>query len=104
MKTVLSKHNWVMYRALRTAVIVTIAFYIVNQVHVPIGRWMVLSIVIVSNINYGASIKKALERVIGTIIGCAAGYLIGITILHYHFDFVYTIPLWIFLAWYLAIF
>lgn len=104
MKKVLLQNHWMIYRALRTAVLITIAYFIVNTVHLPVGRWMVLTIAIVSNINFGASVKKAIERVMGTILGCAAGYILGVTVIHYHYWFVYTFPLWIFLAWYLVIF
>lgn len=100
----LTTDRWILYRALRVATAVTLLCIYVNITHLPIGRWAVLTTVIVSNMYYGASLKKSWDRLLGTFFGCAAAYLLGVLVIQDHYNFVYTIPIFIFLTWYAIIF
>lgn len=94
---------WIYWRALRIAILCTFTLWLVNTLHIPYGRWSVFSIILVSQLNLGASIRHGWRRIQGTILGCLAGLLFGGILLQNDFNFVYTLPLWVFLTWYLSI-
>lgn len=95
--------HWIFLRALRISIICVFTFWLVRTLHIPYGEWAVLSVLVVSHLRFGASVKKGLHRILGTVTGCLAGALLGTYFIHYHFDFIDTLPIWVFLAWYLSI-
>lgn len=98
-----AENRWIYKRALKVALTCVLTLWIVKTFHFPYGEWAVLSVLIVSHLRFGLTFQKGINRIFGTIAGCVMGALVGDYIIHYHFSFIYTLPVWIFLAWYLAI-
>jgi uncharacterized membrane protein YccC len=64
--------------ALRTAIIATIALFIYKWFEIPHGYWLPFTVMIVIQPYFGATLKKALDRVLGTILGViVAGILMS---------------------------
>lgn len=62
--------------ALRTAIIATLALFIYKWFDIEYGYWLPFTVMIVIQPYFGATLKKALDRVLGTVLGViAAGFL-----------------------------
>ncbi|HEV7731910.1 MAG TPA: FUSC family protein [Candidatus Binatia bacterium] len=55
--------------AMRVVVACQAAIVLVMGLHIPYGHWAVITIFTVSQTDAGASLKKGIERVLGTILG-----------------------------------
>ncbi len=62
--------------ALRSAIAATLALFLSKWFHIDHGYWMPFSVMIVIQPYFGATYKKALDRVIGTVLGGLAGSLL----------------------------
>ncbi|MDB5226314.1 MAG: hypothetical protein JWN78_507, partial [Bacteroidota bacterium] len=64
--------------ALRVAIALSVGTFIFIYFHINHGYWIPLTILIVIQPYYGATLKKGLERVIGTVAGIVAGGVISL--------------------------
>ncbi len=64
--------------ALRSAIAATIALFIAKWFHINHGYWLPFSLMIVIQPYYGATLKKARDRVLGTVLGGVAGGLLAL--------------------------
>ncbi len=62
--------------ALRSAIAATVALFIFKWFHIDHGYWMPFSVMIVIQPYFGATFKKAIDRVVGTVLGGIAGSLL----------------------------
>ena len=62
--------------ALRSAIAATLALFIFKWFHIDHGYWLPFSVMIVIQPYFGATFKKARDRVIGTLLGGLAGSLL----------------------------
>jgi uncharacterized membrane protein YccC len=62
--------------ALRSAIAATFAMLIYKWFHIDHGYWLPFSVMIVIQPYFGATFKKALDRVAGTVLGGLAGSLL----------------------------
>ena len=62
--------------ALRSAIAATIALFIYKWFNVDHGYWMPFSVMIVIQPYFGATFRKAIDRVLGTVLGGIAGSLL----------------------------
>ncbi len=62
--------------ALRSAIAATIALFISKWFHIDHGYWIPFSLMIVIQPYFGATFKKAIDRVVGTVLGGLAGSLL----------------------------
>jgi uncharacterized membrane protein YccC len=75
----LSNFNSLTFRfALRSAIAATIALFIAKWFHINHGYWLPFSLMIVIQPYYGATLKKARDRIVGTILGGLAGGLFAL--------------------------
>jgi uncharacterized membrane protein YccC len=56
----------------RTTIACTVAALLIVSLHVPHGHWIIMTILVVHQPNAGGSVRKGVERIIGTIAGSAA--------------------------------
>lgn len=61
--------------AMRSALAATFAMFIYKWFHIDHGYWLPFSVMIVIQPYFGATFKKAIDRVIGTVIGGIVGGL-----------------------------
>lgn len=59
--------------ALRVALMLSIGVFIFKYFHINHGHWIALTIMIVIQPYYGATLKKGMERIIGTVSGIVLG-------------------------------
>ncbi|MES2704737.1 MAG: FUSC family protein [Bacteroidota bacterium] len=62
--------------ALRSAIAATIGLFIYKLFHIDHGYWIAFSVMIVIQPYFGATLKRAVERVVGTLLGGIAGGLL----------------------------
>lgn len=62
--------------ALRTAIIATLALFIYKWFNIPHGYWLPFTVMIVVQPYFGATLKKAFDRVLGTVLGVIGGGLL----------------------------
>lgn len=62
--------------ALRSAIAATIALFIFKWFHVDHGYWLPFSVMIIIQPYFGATFKRAVDRVVGTLLGGLAGGLL----------------------------
>lgn len=60
---------------MRVVVACLVAIVIVMGLHVPYGHWAVITIFTVSQTDAGASLRKGIERTLGTLVGAIAAIL-----------------------------
>ena len=73
----LSHFNSLAFRfALRSAIAAALALFIAKWFHIHHGYWIPFSLMIVIQPYFGATLKKAIDRVAGTILGGIAGGLL----------------------------
>lgn len=61
--------------AIRTAIAATVAMFFYKWYHIDHGYWLPFTVIIVSQPYFGATFKKAIDRVLGTVLGGLAGGL-----------------------------
>ncbi|MGC4057913.1 MAG: FUSC family protein [Chitinophagaceae bacterium] len=62
--------------AIRTALVATLALFIDKYFGIDHGYWLPFTVMIVVQPYFGATLKKALDRILGTISGVVAGGLL----------------------------
>ncbi len=62
--------------ALRSAIAATVALFIYKWFHIDHGYWLPFSVMIIIQPYFGATFKKAIDRVVGTLLGGLAGGLL----------------------------
>jgi len=62
--------------ALRSAIAATFALFIYKWFHIDHGYWLPFSVMIVIQPYFGATLKKALDRIAGTLLGGLTGSLL----------------------------
>ena len=62
--------------ALRSAIAATIAIVLYKYFHIDHGYWLPFSVMIIIQPYFGATFKKAVDRVVGTLLGGLAGTLL----------------------------
>ena len=62
--------------ALRSAIGASIALFIAKWFHINHGYWLPFSLMIVIQPYFGATLKKAIDRIAGTVLGGVAGGLL----------------------------
>ncbi len=59
--------------ALRTAIAAAVAIFISKWYNIDHGYWIPFTVIIISQPYFGATFKKAIDRVLGTVLGGLAG-------------------------------
>ncbi|MFA6151163.1 MAG: FUSC family protein [Chitinophagaceae bacterium] len=62
--------------ALRTAIVATFALFVYKWFEIDHGYWLPFTVMIVIQPHFGATIKKAFDRVLGTVLGVIVGGLL----------------------------
>lgn len=62
--------------ALRSAIAVTIALFVYKWYHIDHGYWLPFTLMIIIQPYFGATFKRAFDRVVGTLLGAVAGSLL----------------------------
>lgn len=62
--------------ALRTAIVATLALFLYKWFNIQHGYWLPFTVMIVVQPYFGATLKKALDRVLGTVLGVVVGGLL----------------------------
>ena len=73
----LDKSLYLMQRALRVAVMITLIFFIGHFVKIQNPSWVALTVIVIDQNSLGASVKKAWYRLLGTALGVIAGILMA---------------------------
>ena len=75
----LTHFNTLTFRfALRSAIAATLALFIAKWFRIDHGYWLPFSLMIVIQPYHGATLKKARDRVVGTVLGGIAGALLSL--------------------------
>jgi len=69
-------NTFMMRYAIRTAVAAALAMFIYKWFRIDHGYWLTFTVIIVIQPYFGATIRKAVDRIIGTVLGGLAGGLI----------------------------
>ena len=72
----LSIHSLLFRHALRLSIAVAVCYGVMQILHPDQGYWILLTTVFVCRPNYGATRIRLVERVIGTILGLAASWIL----------------------------
>jgi len=62
--------------ALRLSVSLLVAFALMQLTHDPHGYWIVLTVVFVSQPQYGATLSRLAQRALGTVVGLSVGWML----------------------------
>ena len=62
--------------AVRSAVAATIGLFVFKWFHIEYGYWIPFSVMIIIQPYFGATLKRAVDRVVGTLLGGLAGSLL----------------------------
>jgi YccS/YhfK family integral membrane protein len=65
-----------MRHALRLSVSLVAAFALMQATHDPHGYWIVLTVVFVSQPQYGATLNRLAQRALGTVVGLSVGWML----------------------------
>jgi uncharacterized membrane protein YccC len=77
----IGRHRAELRLSIRVSVAGLIAYLLADMLDLPQGFWAVITAVIVIQTSVGASIKAALDRLVGTIGGAAVGAIVAIVLL-----------------------
>jgi hypothetical protein len=78
--TEVDQSSYYIKRAFRLSIAVPIAFSLAALLHLQHASWVCFSVVVVSQANFGATIRRSLHRLIGTLMGVIIGVPIAIYI------------------------
>lgn len=87
--------------ALRSAIAVTIALFIYKWYRIDHGYWLPFSVMIIIQPYFGATFKKAIDRIVGTLLGGLAGSLLLFLPASLHIHEVILFLTFIFMVYYL---
>lgn len=73
----LDKSLYLIQRALRIAILITVAFWVCHFFQIQNASWVALTVIIIDQNTLGASAKKACQRLLGTALGVIAGILLA---------------------------
>jgi hypothetical protein len=76
LKTVFNLNTFNTRFALRSAFAATLALFIFKWFNIDHGYWLPFSVMIVIQPYFGSTLRKALDRIIGTVVGGIAGSLL----------------------------
>ncbi len=63
-----------MRHALRLALALLLAFAVMRATHDPHGYWILLTVVFTSQPHFAATLSRAVQRAVGTVVGLAVGW------------------------------
>lgn len=70
----LTPSSFLFRHALRLAIALTVGYAVLNWIHPAQGYWILLTTVFVCQPNYGATRRKLVQRVSGTVMGLLIGW------------------------------
>lgn len=70
----LTPSSFLFRHALRLAVALTVGYAVLNWIHPAQGYWILLTTVFVCQPNYGATRRKLVQRISGTVLGLLIGW------------------------------
>lgn len=70
----LTPNSFLFRHALRLAIALTVGYAVLNWIHPAQGYWILLTTVFVCQPNYGATRRKLVQRVSGTVLGLLIGW------------------------------
>ena len=73
----LDKSLYLIQRALRIAILITVAFWVCHFFQIQNASWVALTVIIIDQNTLGASAKKACQRLLGTVLGVIGGILLA---------------------------
>ena len=76
MRVLFSINSFTTRYAIRSAVAATLALFLYKWLHIDHGYWLPFSVMIVIQPYFGATFRKARDRIIGTLLGGIAGGLL----------------------------
>ncbi len=76
LRLLFSFNTFMVRYALRTALAATLALSVYKWFDIDRGYWLPLTVIIVIQPYFGATLRKAIDRIIGTVLGGFAGSLI----------------------------
>jgi len=76
LRVLFSLNSFTTRYAIRSAVAATVALFLYKWFHIDHGYWLPFSVMIVIQPYFGATFKKAIDRVGGTLLGGLAGGLL----------------------------
>jgi uncharacterized membrane protein YccC len=77
LRAILAPDSLILRYALRVAVVTTIAVAIAELTHVKRGYWMTITVIVILQPYTGATTHRALQRVIGTVLGALLTAALG---------------------------
>jgi uncharacterized membrane protein YccC len=77
LRSVLGHDSLVLRHALRVALVTAIAVWLAGALHLPRGYWVTITVVIILQPYTGATTIKAVQRVIGTVVGAILTAALG---------------------------
>lgn len=77
LRAILAPDSLILRYALRVAVVTTIAVAITELTHVKRGYWMTITVIVILQPYTGATTHRALQRVIGTVLGALLTAALG---------------------------
>jgi len=94
------KDSYLIKQAIRLTIMLNIAFLISSFFKIAKSTWICFSILVLSEVNMGASFRKALHRFIGTVLGCILGTIFAHFLFQYYFYSLYLAFIILFFAYY----
>ncbi len=71
------RDRYLIHKACRIAISIAVALVICHFGHIQRATWVTLSVLVVTQTNIGTSVKRAIERLIGTFAGVIGGILLA---------------------------
>jgi len=78
LRTELNPQSLIFRHALRMAISVCFAYLLTRLLHIPYGYWMTMTVVIIQQPYVATTWTRALERVVGSVLGGGLAALLGI--------------------------
>lgn len=77
LRSVLRRDSLVLRHALRVAIVTAVAVWLAQAFHLPRGYWVTITAVLILQPYTGATTLKAVQRVIGTVVGAILTAALG---------------------------
>ncbi|MCP4475816.1 MAG: hypothetical protein GY821_14865 [Gammaproteobacteria bacterium] len=71
------RDRYLIHKACRITISIAIALLICHFGHIQRATWVTLSVLVVTQANIGTSVKRGIERLIGTFVGVIGGILLA---------------------------
>lgn len=71
-------------QAIQTTVAASISYFIVDAIGLPQGFWAVMTSILVTQANVGASLKLAADRLLGSLLGVVVGGVVAVALADVH--------------------